>query len=225
MIVLAIFIGTMSIDVSAQTVKHPVSGITNNATFYEHIYVPAPGYYKIIKYFLVLSPVDGLPRTAFDACDVCWSYYKGYSQQGYNMRCNNCGNTYSIDGLGTSNTGGGCWPGYLPMTNDGTDVSILISELEGGAHYFKLETGTTGIGNDKFADKFSYILHDNVLKLSMGTEAKREIKLINIIGQTQYSATSSSSELSINTNELNPRIYILCIEEGGKVYTEKLFIH
>jgi len=214
----------MSFNATGQTVKHPVSGITNTATFHEHIFIPAPGYYKIIRYFLVLGPVSGEPRTAFDACDVCWSYFKGYSQLGINMRCNNCGNTYEIEGLGTSNTGGGCWPGYLPMTNDGVDVSINVSDLDGGAHYFQLQTGTTGINeNDELS--FSYMQHDGVLKVYMETNAKREIKLVNMIGQVQYSTTSSASEVSINTNDLNPRIYFLYIEEAGKVYTEKLFIH
>ncbi len=223
--VLAMLITSMSFVVTAQTVvKIPISAVTTTASFHKHVYVPAPGFYKEIWYFVVISPSSGGIRVAFDACDVCWAAYKGYMQVGANMRCNNCGNTYGIEGLGTSNTGGGCWPGFLPRTVDATDVIINISDIEGGAHYFELKSGTVGIEDNDNLD-FSYFQHDNVLKLEMGTEAKREIKLMNLIGQTLYSTNNSSSEVLINTSELAPRIYILYIEEDGKVFAEKIYIH
>ena len=50
------------------------------------------------------------------------------------MVCNNCGNKYPIDGLGTENKNpGGCWPGYLPSTvSDGTPGvgnSVALSNI------------------------------------------------------------------------------------------------
>jgi uncharacterized membrane protein len=87
-----------------------------------------------IKYFAVLSS-DGQPRTAFDACDVCGGY-KGYTQVGADIKCNNCGKVFSIDGLGTKNTGYGCWPSYLPNKIIGNDLVIKVSDIQEGRKRF-----------------------------------------------------------------------------------------
>jgi uncharacterized membrane protein len=75
-------------------------------------------------------------RTAFDACEVCYNANKGYSQVGSDMICNNCGLSFKIDGLGTSNKGSGCWPAYLPNEVKGDNVVIKKSDLEAGAYLF-----------------------------------------------------------------------------------------
>jgi len=99
----------------------PLSEISEQAKFYE---------YDGIKYF-VIKASDGSIKTAFDACDVCYSTRKGYRQEGDYMICNNCGNRYPIDGLGTENKrGGGCWPGYLPSKVEGNNLVIKSSELD-----------------------------------------------------------------------------------------------
>lgn len=82
-----------------------------------------------IRYFAVKDS-QGNVHVAFGACDVCYEAKKGYTQSGTVMQCNNCGKEFSIASIGTANTGGGCWPSYLPMKIDGNDVVIKISDLE-----------------------------------------------------------------------------------------------
>ena len=83
-----------------------------------------------VRFFAVRAE-DGLIKTAFDACDVCYGSKKGYRQEGAYMVCNNCGNKYPISGLGTENLkGGGCWPGYLPSKIVGENLVIKKKDIE-----------------------------------------------------------------------------------------------
>jgi len=103
----------------------PLSDVTNKAKWYEYDF----GGNKI-RFFAVKAD-DETVKTAFDACDVCYTYKKGYRQEGDYMICNNCGNRYPIDGLGTENKiPGGCWPGYLPSVVQGENIIIKKSDLE-----------------------------------------------------------------------------------------------
>jgi len=106
-------------------VSIPVSEITNSAKWYEY-----DSDRNKIKFFVVKAS-DGTIKTAFDACDVCYTEKKGYRQEGSYVICNNCGNRYPISGLGTENKiPGGCWPGYLPNVIEGDNVIIKKSDLE-----------------------------------------------------------------------------------------------
>ena len=87
-----------------------------------------------VTYFAVRGS-DGEVRTAFDACDVCGGY-KGYTQQGKDIKCNNCGRVFSIDGLGTKNKGYGCWPSYLSHTIEDGNIVIKTAELDAGKARF-----------------------------------------------------------------------------------------
>jgi len=112
--------------------KIPLSEISENAKWYEY---KSNG--VTIRFFVVKAN-DGSIKTAFDACDVCYRYRKGYRQEGNYMVCNNCGNRYPIIGLGTENKNpGGCWPGYLPNKIDGQYLVIKKSDLDKGAYRFK----------------------------------------------------------------------------------------
>jgi len=103
----------------------PVSEVTGDAKWYEY---DLNG--TVIKFFAVMAS-NGSIKTAFDACDICYASKKGYSQDGENMVCNNCGNRYPINGLGAENkTPGGCWPGYLPSEIKEDNVLIKKSDLE-----------------------------------------------------------------------------------------------
>ena len=105
-------------------VNVPLSDVTNKAKWYEY---ESEG--KKIRFFLVKAG-DGTIKTALDTCDVCYAQKKGYRQEGNYMVCNNCGNRYPIDGLGTENMNpGGCWPGYLPSVVQGENVIIKKSDL------------------------------------------------------------------------------------------------
>jgi len=111
-----------------ELIRISLSEISENAVWYN---------YGDIKYFVVKAS-DGSIKSAFDACDICYGSKKGYRQQGDDMICNNCGNYYSISGLGTKNLkGGGCWPGYLPSEIQGENLVIKKSDLEKGEYRFK----------------------------------------------------------------------------------------
>ena len=115
-----------SVD-NGKSIELSLSEVSDQATFYT---------FEGIRYFTILGS-DGTPRTAFDACDVCYRSGKGYRQEGDYMICNNCGNKYAIDGLGTKNTkGGGCWPGYLPHKIEGDNIIITEADLNTGASKF-----------------------------------------------------------------------------------------
>jgi len=106
-------------------IKILASEITDEATFYS--YATDEG--VDIGYFAVRN-LDGEVRVAFDACDVCYNAKKGYRQNGDVMHCINCGLEFAISGLGTLNSGGGCWPSNLPMKIDGDYIIIETSDLE-----------------------------------------------------------------------------------------------
>ena len=105
-------------DLQGEMIEIPLSEITNQVT--KHTY-------EGVRFFVVRGS-DGEVRTAFDACDVCGS--KGYTQRGNNIVCNNCGQTFSIDGLGTQNKGYGCWPSYLSHRIEGDKVLINPKEVK-----------------------------------------------------------------------------------------------
>ncbi len=116
----------------AGVLKIPASEITGDAKFYE--YETPSG---TVRFFAIRAS-DGSVKTAFDACDICWQTHKGYRQEGDFMVCNNCGNKYAIDSLGTKNMkGGGCWPGYLPSTVSGGNLVIQKADLNAGAWRFE----------------------------------------------------------------------------------------
>jgi uncharacterized membrane protein len=121
-----------SVKVENGEVKIPLSEVTQTAKFYEF---ESNG--TKIKYFAVKAS-DGSIKTAFDACDVCYSKKKGYTQEGNLMKCNNCGKTFAIDALGKENiTGKGCWPGYLPNTTNGDSIVLKVSDIESGKFRFE----------------------------------------------------------------------------------------
>jgi len=112
-------------------VKIPLAELSAQAKWYEYA---AGG--TTVRFFAVEAS-DGSIKTAFDACDVCYKSKKGYRQEGTNMVCNNCGNKYPIDGLGTKNrAGGGCWPSFLPSKIVGNELVIAKADLEKGKVIF-----------------------------------------------------------------------------------------
>ncbi len=105
------------------TIQIEMSDITNTAKFFSYNDNGVS-----IRYFTVRG-TDNLVRVAIDACDVCYTEKKGYTQVGNNMRCKNCGLDFVIDNLGVDNQEGGCWPSYLPVTTETEVISIEISDL------------------------------------------------------------------------------------------------
>ncbi len=104
-------------------VQIPTSGITTSASFYTY---NANG--VTVRYFIVKDGSNQI-RLATDACDVCYANKRGYRQTGSVMTCNNCGQTFALSSLGSGNTGGGCWPSYLPYAVSGGYVEISKTNL------------------------------------------------------------------------------------------------
>lgn len=84
--------------------------------------------------FFVLTTPDGVTRSAFDACDVCYPARKGYEQDGPDMVCRNCGLRFREDLVGEVR--GGCNPS--PLAHELTDGNIRITgaALMEGLRYF-----------------------------------------------------------------------------------------
>jgi uncharacterized membrane protein len=87
-----------------------------------------------INFFLVKSN-DGVIRSAFDTCDVCYKALKGYRQEGNEMVCNNCDMRFSTDKINVVK--GGCNPAPLRRQQVGDSIAIAAADIERGAWYFK----------------------------------------------------------------------------------------
>lgn len=101
----------------------PVSEVSTSAKWYTY---DSNG--VKVRFFLVKGG-DGKIHLAADACDVCYSNKRGYRQTGAVMTCNNCGQTFAINSIGTENRSGGCWPSYVPMRIEGEYVVTKTSDL------------------------------------------------------------------------------------------------
>ncbi|MBI2864780.1 MAG: DUF2318 domain-containing protein [Chloroflexi bacterium] len=85
--------------------------------------------------FFVLKSSDGVLRAAIDSCDVCFTYRKGYHQEGDEMVCNNCGQRFPSVKINVIK--GGCNP--APLTRTVESDSLVIQEKDivaDGAQYF-----------------------------------------------------------------------------------------
>ena len=85
--------------------------------------------------FFAVKSSDGVVRTAFDACDVCYPARKGFHQEGAEMVCNNCGRRFPIAMVGQ--VSGGCNPAPLVASTDGSDVVIQANSVLAGVGYFQ----------------------------------------------------------------------------------------
>jgi uncharacterized membrane protein len=84
--------------------------------------------------FFILTTPDGVTRSAFDACDVCYPAGKGYEQDGPDMVCRNCGLRFREDLVGEVR--GGCNPS--PLAHELVDGNIRITQaaLMEGLRFF-----------------------------------------------------------------------------------------
>jgi len=110
-------------------VSIPLSELSGKARFYE--YKTAAG--KTVRFFAVKSS-DGVYRAALDACDSCFAEKKGYSQEGEDMVCNNCGMHFHSSKI--NEVKGGCNPVGLERKVAGDTLNLSARELEAGAGYF-----------------------------------------------------------------------------------------
>jgi uncharacterized membrane protein len=85
--------------------------------------------------FFVVRSHDGVIRSAFDTCDVCYKSLKGYRQEGDDMVCNNCDQRFKTDMVNVVK--GGCNPAPLQRQQVGETIVIVVNDIENGAWYFK----------------------------------------------------------------------------------------
>jgi hypothetical protein len=84
--------------------------------------------------FFVLKSEDGVVRAAFNACDVCFLAKKGYTQDGDEMICNNCGRRFPADQINVVH--GGCNPSPLRRNVEGDNLIIKVEDIVRGRDYF-----------------------------------------------------------------------------------------
>jgi uncharacterized membrane protein len=85
--------------------------------------------------FLVVKASDGNYRTAFEACDSCFSAKKGFEQNGDALVCQNCNQRFAIDRIGPHAVGG-CNPSYLPSQASAKSITLTTTDLRAGARFF-----------------------------------------------------------------------------------------
>jgi uncharacterized membrane protein len=110
-------------------VKIPVSDVDDGEA---HYYSYAKDG-REIRFFVLQSP-DGVIRSAFDACDVCYSERKGYDRVGSSVVCNNCGQRFHSSMI--NEVKGGCNPAPLARERRDGSLVIRVSDIEKGARYF-----------------------------------------------------------------------------------------
>jgi uncharacterized membrane protein len=86
-----------------------------------------------VRYF-ILKSADGVIRSAFDACDVCWPAGKGYYQEGRTMVCRNCGRRF--DSVRINEVKGGCNPAPLNRSIVNNQLVLKVDDILKGKTYF-----------------------------------------------------------------------------------------
>lgn len=106
---------------SGENLTIPVKEISEKASFYP---VEVDGTQMEV---IAVKDSDGNIRTAFNTCQICYDSGNGYyKQEGDNLVCQNCSNSFTMDQVGES--AGGCnpWP-ILEEDKTETDSEIKIS--------------------------------------------------------------------------------------------------
>ncbi len=99
----------------------PIAGLSQTASFYK---ADLDGTEVEL---VALKDSKGNLRTAFNACQVCYSSGRGYyRQEGEYLVCQNCGNSFTIDQVGIASGGYNPWP-ILDSDRTVTDDEIQIS--------------------------------------------------------------------------------------------------
>jgi uncharacterized membrane protein len=117
-------------DPAEDMVVVPIAGLAEGkATFFDYV----AGDKTRVRFFVVKGS-DGVYRAALDACDVCYTAKKGYSQDGDDMICKQCRQRFPISRV--NEEAGGCNPVPLERKVAGGNLLIPKSELESRTSYF-----------------------------------------------------------------------------------------
>ncbi len=206
----------------AQAVSHPLSELSTTIKHYSYTDMLTQTQKKELEYIIVKAS-NGDIKTVFNACDVCYTAHKGYSQNGAQLRCNNCGKTFLIDTLGNVPPPGTCNPGYLPHTIQGDQVVINISDLIKGEYFFVAQI-VSSVDNTAVKPAGMILANGHgQLIVQMQNDAHRTYRVVTIDGRLRRTVNSSASLVRISTSDLASGAYLLAVEEAGRM-TSSLFL-
>jgi uncharacterized membrane protein len=84
--------------------------------------------------FLLARDARGRIKAAFDACQRCYMYRKGYVSSRGDLVCRFCGNRYKLEAMESGLAS--CVPKKLPFQMTGHTVNIKPADLERGRGLF-----------------------------------------------------------------------------------------
>ena len=79
----------------------------------------------------------GSIHVGLDACDVCYSAKLGFHQDDDVMKCNSCGKSFYVEGIGSKNLPDTCWPASVPYEVSDGYVLIDSEYLDSKAYMFE----------------------------------------------------------------------------------------
>jgi uncharacterized membrane protein len=84
--------------------------------------------------FLLARDSKGRIHAAFDACQHCYAFHRGYALSHGELICRYCGNHYKIEAMETGV--GSCIPVKLPFHIAGRSAKITTADLQRGHQLF-----------------------------------------------------------------------------------------
>ena len=84
--------------------------------------------------FLIGRDATGRTKAAFDACERCYTYHKGYASSRGALFCRFCGNKYKLEAMESGLAS--CVPVKLPFQIAGHTVNIKPADLESARGLF-----------------------------------------------------------------------------------------
>ena len=84
--------------------------------------------------FLLARDATGRTKAAFDACNRCYPYHKGYASSRGALFCRFCGNKYKLEAMESGLAS--CVPVKLPFQMAGQTVNIKPADLESARGLF-----------------------------------------------------------------------------------------
>jgi len=136
-LVMAVFLGLGAVSLVAMTTGPRFLQVVANPEVRIDIKDLRPGQVRFFVYrdragerirFLLARDSTGRTKAAFDACQRCYIYHRGYVSSDGGLVCRYCGNHYRLE---TMESGlASCVPVRLPIQTVGQTATIKSAELE-----------------------------------------------------------------------------------------------
>jgi uncharacterized membrane protein len=84
--------------------------------------------------FMLARDSGGVVHSAFDACNQCSGFHKGYAQSHGEVVCRFCGNKYPLRALEKGKAS--CVPVALPSREQDGTVEVTVADLKRGRDLF-----------------------------------------------------------------------------------------